>query len=48
LQLSHELNPEAQIGKYMIKAIIGERIISHVFEVKKYGKSLYMKCAVVQ
>ncbi|XP_039541682.1 alpha-2-macroglobulin-like [Pimephales promelas] len=36
LQLSHELNPEAQIGKYTLKAFIGERTISHVFEVKKY------------
>ncbi|XP_039543528.1 alpha-2-macroglobulin-like protein 1 [Pimephales promelas] len=36
LQLSHELNPEAQIGKYTLKAFIGDRTISHVFEVKKY------------
>ncbi|XP_077053726.1 alpha-2-macroglobulin-like protein 1 [Siphateles boraxobius] len=36
LQLSHELNPEAQIGMYTLKAFIGDQIISHVFEVKKY------------
>ncbi|CAM4321381.1 unnamed protein product [Leuciscus chuanchicus] len=36
LQLSHELNPEAQIGMYTLKAFIGDRTISHVFEVKKY------------
>ncbi|XP_067308330.1 alpha-2-macroglobulin-like protein 1 isoform X1 [Pseudorasbora parva] len=36
LQLSHELNPEAQIGMYTLKAFIGERMISQVFEVKKY------------
>ncbi|KAG1966971.1 pregnancy zone protein [Pimephales promelas] len=36
LQLSHELNPEAQTGKYTLKALIGERTVSHVFEVKKY------------
>ncbi|XP_067308332.1 pregnancy zone protein-like [Pseudorasbora parva] len=36
LQLSHELNPEAQIGMYTLKAFIGDRIISQVFEVKKY------------
>ncbi|XP_039541680.1 alpha-2-macroglobulin-like [Pimephales promelas] len=36
LQLSHELNPEARMGVYTLKAFIGERTISHVFEVKKY------------
>ncbi|KAK7175524.1 hypothetical protein R3I93_002440 [Phoxinus phoxinus] len=36
LQLSHELNPEAQIGMYSLKAFIGDRTISQVFEVKKY------------
>ncbi|XP_067310949.1 alpha-2-macroglobulin-P-like [Pseudorasbora parva] len=36
LQLSHKLNPEAQIGMYTITAFIGDRMISHVFEVKKY------------
>ncbi|CAM4320863.1 unnamed protein product [Leuciscus chuanchicus] len=36
LQLSHELNPEAQIGMYTLKAFIGDRTISQVFEVKKY------------
>ncbi|CAM4320964.1 unnamed protein product [Leuciscus chuanchicus] len=36
LQLSHELNPEAQIGMYALKAFIGDQMISHVFEVKKY------------
>ncbi|XP_077058467.1 alpha-2-macroglobulin-like [Siphateles boraxobius] len=36
LQLSHVLNPEAQMGMYTLKAFIGERTISHVFEVKKY------------
>ncbi|XP_077058468.1 alpha-2-macroglobulin-like protein 1 [Siphateles boraxobius] len=36
LQLSHELNPEAQIGMYTLKAFIGDRTVSHVFEVKKY------------
>ncbi|XP_067293404.1 alpha-2-macroglobulin-like [Pseudorasbora parva] len=36
LQLSHKLNPEAQIGMYTIKAFIGDRMISHVFVVKKY------------
>ncbi|XP_048013066.1 pregnancy zone protein-like isoform X2 [Megalobrama amblycephala] len=36
LQLSHELNPEAQIGMYTLKAFIGDRMISQVFEVKKY------------
>ncbi|KAK7175525.1 hypothetical protein R3I93_002441 [Phoxinus phoxinus] len=36
LQLSHELNPEAQIGMYSLKAFIGDQMTSHVFEVKKY------------
>ncbi|ROL50863.1 Alpha-2-macroglobulin-like protein 1 [Anabarilius grahami] len=36
LQLSHELNPEAQIGMYTLSAFIGDRMISQVFEVKKY------------
>ncbi|XP_048061395.1 LOW QUALITY PROTEIN: alpha-1-inhibitor 3-like [Megalobrama amblycephala] len=36
LQLSHELNPEAQMGMYTLKAFIGDRMISQVFEVKKY------------
>ncbi|XP_067226492.1 alpha-2-macroglobulin-like protein 1 isoform X1 [Chanodichthys erythropterus] len=36
LQLSHKLNPEAQIGMYKLKAFIGDREISQVFEVKKY------------
>ncbi|XP_077086661.1 alpha-2-macroglobulin-like [Siphateles boraxobius] len=36
LQLSHELNPEAQIGMYTLKAFIADREISQVFEVKKY------------
>ncbi|XP_051987560.1 alpha-2-macroglobulin-P-like [Xyrauchen texanus] len=36
LTLSHELNPEARLGMYALKAFIGERMISQVFEVKKY------------
>ncbi|XP_067219842.1 alpha-2-macroglobulin-like protein 1 [Chanodichthys erythropterus] len=36
LQLSHELNPEAQIGTYTLKAFIGDQEIYQVFEVKKY------------
>ncbi|XP_039543582.1 pregnancy zone protein-like [Pimephales promelas] len=36
LQLSHELNPEAQMGMYTLKAFIGDQMVSHVFEVKKY------------
>ncbi|KAK7175530.1 hypothetical protein R3I93_002446 [Phoxinus phoxinus] len=36
LQLSHELNPEAPIGMYTLKAFIGDQMTSHVFEVKKY------------
>ncbi|XP_056097146.1 alpha-2-macroglobulin-P-like [Rhinichthys klamathensis goyatoka] len=36
LQLSHELNPEAQMGMYTLKAFIADREISQVFEVKKY------------
>ncbi|KAL1279110.1 hypothetical protein QQF64_025783 [Cirrhinus molitorella] len=36
LQLSHQLNSEAQVGMYSLRAFIGERMISQVFEVKKY------------
>ncbi|XP_026076244.1 alpha-2-macroglobulin-like [Carassius auratus] len=36
LGLSHQLNPEAQVGMYTLKAFIGERMTSQVFEVKKY------------
>ncbi|ROL45443.1 Alpha-2-macroglobulin [Anabarilius grahami] len=36
LQLSHELNPEAQTGMYTLRAFIGDRTVSQVFEVKKY------------
>ncbi|KAG1931636.1 pregnancy zone protein [Pimephales promelas] len=36
LQLSHELNPEAQMGMYTLKAFIAEREVSQIFEVKKY------------
>ncbi|CAM4552778.1 unnamed protein product [Leuciscus chuanchicus] len=36
LQRSHELNPEAREGIYKLKAYIGERVITHNFEVKKY------------
>ncbi|XP_056599256.1 alpha-2-macroglobulin-P-like [Triplophysa dalaica] len=36
LQLSHQLNPEARQGMYALKAYIGERMIVHNFEVKKY------------
>ncbi|RXN08318.1 alpha-2-macroglobulin-like isoform X2 [Labeo rohita] len=36
LELSHQLNPEAQVGMYTLRAFIGDRIISQVFEVKKY------------
>ncbi|KAI7804148.1 alpha-2-macroglobulin-like [Triplophysa rosa] len=36
LQLSHELNPEARQGMYTLKAYIGERMVVHNFEVKKY------------
>uniref|UniRef100_A0A671NTP6 Alpha-2-macroglobulin-like n=1 Tax=Sinocyclocheilus anshuiensis TaxID=1608454 RepID=A0A671NTP6_9TELE len=36
LQRSYELNPEARQGVYRLRAYIGERIISHDFEVKKY------------
>ncbi len=39
LQLSHQLNPEAQVGMYTLRAFIGDRMFSQVFEVKKYGKS---------
>lgn len=41
LQLSHELNPEARQGIYKLIAYIGDRAISHYFEVKKYGKWQY-------
>ncbi|XP_056118834.1 alpha-2-macroglobulin-like [Rhinichthys klamathensis goyatoka] len=36
LQLSHKLNPEAQIGMYTLRAFIGDGTVSQVFEVKKY------------
>ncbi|XP_051989609.1 LOW QUALITY PROTEIN: alpha-2-macroglobulin-like protein 1 [Xyrauchen texanus] len=36
LQLSHELNPEAQLGMYMLMAFIGDQIFKWPFEVKKY------------
>ncbi|XP_026110622.1 alpha-2-macroglobulin-like [Carassius auratus] len=36
LQLSHQLNPEAQVGMYALRAFIGDRMISQDFEVKKY------------
>uniref|UniRef100_A0A8C1P165 Alpha-macroglobulin receptor-binding domain-containing protein n=1 Tax=Cyprinus carpio TaxID=7962 RepID=A0A8C1P165_CYPCA len=36
LQRSYELNPEARNGVYRLKTYIGERMISHDFEVKKY------------
>ncbi|KAG1949077.1 pregnancy zone protein [Pimephales promelas] len=36
LQLSHELNPEAPIGMYTLKAFIDGREISQEFEVRKY------------
>ncbi|XP_073690843.1 alpha-2-macroglobulin-like [Garra rufa] len=36
LERSHQLNPEAQVGMYTLRAFIGDRIISQVFEVKKY------------
>ncbi|XP_051744963.1 alpha-2-macroglobulin-like [Ctenopharyngodon idella] len=36
LELSHALNPEAQIGMYTLKAFIGDQMTSQVFEVKKY------------
>ncbi|XP_051966606.1 alpha-2-macroglobulin-like [Xyrauchen texanus] len=36
LQRSYELNPEARQGMYTLKAFIGERLITHDFEVKKY------------
>ncbi|RXN38154.1 alpha-2-macroglobulin-like protein [Labeo rohita] len=36
LQLSHQLNPEARQGSYKLKAYIGEQVITHYFEVKKY------------
>ncbi|XP_065137347.1 alpha-2-macroglobulin-like [Paramisgurnus dabryanus] len=36
LQLSHELNPEAQQGTYTLRAYIGDRMFMQNFEVKKY------------
>ncbi|XP_052433050.1 alpha-2-macroglobulin-like [Carassius gibelio] len=36
LQRSYELNPEGCQGIYKLKAYIGDRMISHDFEVKKY------------
>ncbi|XP_043082107.1 alpha-2-macroglobulin-like protein 1 [Puntigrus tetrazona] len=36
LQLSHQLNPEAQVGMYTLRAYIGDQMFSQVFEVKKY------------
>ncbi|TRY74304.1 hypothetical protein DNTS_002941, partial [Danionella cerebrum] len=36
LELSYDLNPEAQVGLYTVRAFIGDRMISQVFEVKKY------------
>ncbi|XP_073677958.1 alpha-2-macroglobulin-like [Garra rufa] len=36
LELSHQLNPEAQVGMYTLRAFIGDRIVSQDFEVKKY------------
>ncbi|XP_026066431.1 alpha-2-macroglobulin-like protein 1 [Carassius auratus] len=36
LQLSHQLNPEAPVGMYALRAFIGDRMISQDFEVKKY------------
>ncbi|XP_059370484.1 alpha-2-macroglobulin-like [Carassius carassius] len=36
LQRSYELNPETRQGVYRLKTYIGERMISHDFEVKKY------------
>ncbi|XP_059370476.1 alpha-2-macroglobulin-like [Carassius carassius] len=36
LQHSYELNPEGHQGMYKLKAYIGDRMISHDFEVKKY------------
>uniref|UniRef100_A0A672NQ86 Alpha-2-macroglobulin-like protein 1 n=1 Tax=Sinocyclocheilus grahami TaxID=75366 RepID=A0A672NQ86_SINGR len=36
LELSHQLNPEAQVGMYTLRAFIDDRMISRVFEVKKY------------
>ncbi|TRY81375.1 hypothetical protein DNTS_021192, partial [Danionella cerebrum] len=36
LELSYDLNIEAQVGMYTLKAFIGDRMYSQVFEVKKY------------
>ncbi|XP_052431625.1 alpha-2-macroglobulin [Carassius gibelio] len=36
LQRSYELNPETRQGVYRLKTYIGDRMISHDFEVKKY------------
>uniref|UniRef100_A0A3B4E5C7 Alpha-2-macroglobulin-like n=1 Tax=Pygocentrus nattereri TaxID=42514 RepID=A0A3B4E5C7_PYGNA len=41
VQLSHELNPEASEGEYLLEAYIGDRSFTHYFEVKKYGKYTY-------
>jgi len=38
LELSHELNPEAQLEMDTLKAFIVDREVSQVFEVKKYSK----------
>lgn len=38
LQLSHEINAEASQGQYKLTAKIENRLISHHFKVKKYGK----------
>ncbi|XP_067312472.1 alpha-2-macroglobulin-like protein 1 [Pseudorasbora parva] len=47
LQLSHELNPEAQIGMYTLKAFIDDRMISQVFEVRKYEFRFWFSFAQV-
>uniref|UniRef100_A0A3B4CL94 Uncharacterized protein n=1 Tax=Pygocentrus nattereri TaxID=42514 RepID=A0A3B4CL94_PYGNA len=36
VQLSHELNPEAPEGLYILEAYIGDRETRHYFKVKKY------------
>nr|NP_001188334.2 uncharacterized protein LOC562067 precursor [Danio rerio] len=36
LELSHDLIPESPVGKYTLRAYIGDRIISQSFDVKKY------------
>jgi len=35
--VSHELNPEAQMGMFTLKAFIADREIPQVFEVNKCG-----------